>query len=155
MTNERDIDKKFMKLAYRQALKSFGEGGVPVGAVLVERGSGEVLARGHNERVQEGNPIAHGEMVCLREAGRRRDYRGTTLYTTLAPCMMCSGAIVQFGIGRVVVGEDVNFEGNLSFLEECGVEVVLMDDEDCRELMERFIGERPELWFEDIAETGD
>jgi cytosine deaminase len=112
----------------------------------------QVVATGRNQRVQEGDPIAHGEMDCLRRAGRRPNYKGVTLYTTLSPCMMCTGAILQFEVPRVVVGESQNFEGNLNFLAERGAEVVLLNDPDCIALMERFIQERPELWNEDIAE---
>lgn len=139
-----------MRLALAEAQQGFDESGVPVGAVLVE--GGKVIARGHNRRVQDGDPIAHGEMACLRAAGRRPGYRGTTLYTTLAPCMMCSGTIVQFGIPRVVIGENRSFEGNIPFLRGHGVEVVLLDDADCAALMRRFIDRHPSLWFEDIAE---
>jgi cytosine deaminase len=114
--------------------------------------AGELLARGHNRRVQEGDPIAHGEMDCLRRAGRRPHYRDVTLYTTLSPCMMCAGTILQFDIPRVVVGERQNFEGNSDFLSERGVDVVLLNDANCIELMSRFIREKPELWNEDIAE---
>ena len=128
---------------------SYREGGLPIGAVMVE--SGNVVARGHNRRVQLGDPTSHGEMDCLRNAGRRDRYTGVTLYTTLSPCMMCAGTIVQFGIPRVVVGENVNFRGNIAFLQEHGVEVTLLDDEDCKALMKRFIQERPDLWDEDIA----
>lgn len=141
----------FMRLALAEARRGYEEGGVPVGAVLVE--TGRVIARGRNRRVQEGDPIAHGEMDCLRAAGRRSHYLDVTLYTTLAPCMMCSGTIVQFGIPRLVVGENRNFEGNLDFLGSRGVDVVLLDDPDCFALMRRFIAKRPELWHEDIAEA--
>lgn len=143
-------DAKFMKEAYEQALKSFNEGGLPIGAVMVE--NGEVIARGHNQRVQEGDPIAHGEMDCLRKAGRRASYAGVTMYTTLSPCMMCTGTILQFGIPHVVVGEDKNFPGNISFLTSQGVKVTLMQDKDCIALMARLIAEKPDLWNEDIAE---
>ena len=145
-------DKEFMALALEQARKSYEEGGVPVGAVMVE--NGKVIASGHNQRVQKGDPIAHGEMDCIRQAGRRARYDEVTLYTTLSPCMMCAGAIVQFGIGRVVVGEDRNFKGNAGFLREHGVEVTLLDDDSCRSLMDTFIAERPDLWDEDIAGNG-
>jgi cytosine deaminase len=145
-------DVEFMALALAEAQAGFDEGGVPVGGVLIE--DGRVLARGRNKRVQEGDPIAHGEMDCLRAAGRRPGYKGVTLYTTLSPCMMCTGAILQFDIRRVVVGENRNFEGNIALLSGSGVEVVLLDDPDCTALMERFIRERPELWNEDIAEDG-
>ncbi|MEA2602635.1 MAG: cytosine/creatinine deaminase [Acidobacteriota bacterium] len=139
----------FLRLAYQQALKSYQEGGLPIGAVLTK--DGEVLAAGHNRRVQDGDPIAHGEMDCLRKAGRRPDYAGTVLYTTLSPCMMCSGTVLQFGIPVVVIGEDRNFPGNPDFLRAHGVEVILLQDPDCIELMRRFIAERPDLWDEDIA----
>ena len=138
-----------MRLAFEQALKSYNEGGLPIGAVMVE--DAEVVAAGHNRRVQNGDPIAHGEMDCLRRAGRRSNYAGVTLYTTLSPCMMCAGTIVQFGIPRVVIGENENFSGNIEFLRSHGVGVLLLDDSACKDLMARFIREQPELWFEDIA----
>lgn len=138
-----------MRAAYEQAVKSYQEGGLPIGAVMVERGV--VIAEGHNRRVQDGDPIAHGEMDCFRKAGRRSRYDDITLYTTLSPCMMCAGTIVQFGLRRVVVGENKNFPGNIDFLRSRGVEVVLLDDADCVALMKRFIRERPDLWDEDIA----
>lgn len=135
--------------AYEQALKSYNEGGLPIGAVMA---NGEnVIAVGHNRRVQDGDPIAHGEMDCLRKAGRRARYDNVTLYTTLSPCMMCAGTIIQFGIKKVVVGENKNFAGNIDFLRSHGVDVTLIQDERCIELMERFIRERPDLWDEDIA----
>jgi cytosine deaminase len=143
-------DGEFMRVALEEAQQGFDEGGVPVGSVLVE--NGHVVARGHNRRVQEGDPIAHGEMDCLRRAGRRPHYKGTVLYTTLSPCMMCTGTILQFGIPRVVVGERQSFAGNCDFLAERGVAVALLDDPACIALMTRFIRERPELWHEDIAE---
>ena len=138
-----------MREAFTQAKKSYDEGGLPIGAVMVE--NGVIIAGGHNRRVQDGDPIAHGEMDCLRRAGRRARYDGVTMYTTLSPCMMCAGTIVQFGISRVVIGEAQNFDGNIEFLRSRGVEVVLLNDADCIELMSRFIRERPELWDEDIA----
>ena len=145
-----DSERRLLRLAVREAATGFAEGGVPVGAVLAE--GDEVLATGRNRRVQNGDPIAHGEMDCLQRAGRQKSYRSLTLYTTLSPCMMCAGTILQFGIPRVVVGERANFEGNCDFLAGRGVEVVLLDDPACIELMSRFIRERPELWNEDIAE---
>jgi cytosine/creatinine deaminase len=145
-------DHEFMRVALAEAQRGYDEGGVPVGSVLVE--NGRLVARGHNRRVQEGDPIAHGEMDCLQRAGRRPHYRNTVLYTTLSPCMMCTGTILQFGIPRVVVGERSNFEGNCDFLAERGVDVVLLNDRGCIDLMARFIRERPELWNEDIAEEG-
>ena len=142
-------DAHFMHQAYLQALKSYHEGGLPIGAVMVE--DGKVIAAGHNRRVQDGDPIAHGEMDCLRKAGRRPRYDRVTLYTTLSPCMMCAGTIVQFGIRRVVIGEEENFSGNAEFLRSRGVEVALLHSAECIELMRRFIAEKPQLWDEDIA----
>ena len=143
------VDAIFLKQALAQAQKSYDEGGLPIGAVMVE--DGVAIGAGHNRRVQDGDPTAHGEMDCFRRVGRRADYRQVTLYTTLSPCMMCAGTAVQFGIRRVVVGEDRSFPGNIDFLRAHGVTVALIDDAACRELMSRFIRERPELWHEDIA----
>jgi creatinine deaminase len=143
-------DHSFLCEAIAEAEQGFAEGGVPIGAVLVEEG--RVVARGHNRRVQQGDPIAHGEMDCLRQAGRRASYRGTTLYTTLSPCMMCAGTIVQFKIPRVVIGENRSFGGNEEFLRARGVEVLVLDDPRCLELMLRFQREKPAVWAEDIAE---
>jgi cytosine deaminase len=142
-------DREFLRVAYEQAYKSYSEGGLPIGAAIVE--DGRLIAAGHNRRVQDGDPTAHGEMDCLRRAGRRIRYDGVTLYTTLSPCMMCAGTVVQFGVPRVVIGEDRNFPGNPDFLRAHGVEVALLDDPDCIDLMARFIRERPDLWDEDIA----
>ncbi len=142
-------DRQFMRLAYEEARAGYEEGGVPVGAVMVE--NGEIIGRGRNRRVQDSNPISHGETDCMKNAGRRPDYSKVTMYTTLSPCMMCTGTIIQFRIGRVVIGEDKNFAGNIDFLRERGVEVTLLDDNDCIELMRKFIEERPDLWYEDIA----
>lgn len=143
-------DEKFLEEAYLLAKKSYDEGGLPIGSVLVENGA--IVGRGHNQRVQQGDPIAHGEMDCLRNAGRRKSYRNTTIYTSLSPCMMCSGTIVQFGIPRVVIGENRTFGGNEDFLRERGVEVVIADHAGCIALMQRLIAEKPALWNEDIAE---
>lgn len=145
-----ETDRRMLMIAYEEAKKGFDEGGCPIGSVLAR--DGQEVSRGHNQRVQQGDPIAHGEMDALRKAGRQRSYRDTVLYTTLSPCMMCSGAIIQFGIPRVVVGENTTFGGNEDFLREHGVEVVIAEDPDCIALMERFIREKPELWAEDIAE---
>ena len=143
-------DQKFLRIAYDEALGGFNEGGCPIGSVLAK--GDELLAQGRNKRVQEGDPIAHGEMDCLRKAGRQKSYKGMTLYTSLSPCMMCTGTIIQFGIKRVVVGENQTFGGNEEFLRQNGVEVIVVDDPDCIALMQRFIEEKPELWAEDIAE---
>lgn len=144
-----EIHHKYISIALEQAKKSYDEGGLPIGAALVE--SGTVIGEGHNQRVQTGDPTAHGEMDCLRNVGRRPRYGETTLYTTLSPCMMCAGTIVQFGIPRVVVGENQNFHGNIEFLRKHGVDVVLLNDERCIKLMKQFIDESPRLWDEDIA----
>jgi cytosine deaminase len=151
MTDQPELDKRFLREAYVQAKASYDEGGLPIGAAMAE--NGVVIASGHNRRVQDGDPIAHGEMDCFRRAGRRARYDGVTLYTTLSPCMMCAGTILQFGVRRVVVGEDKNFPGNIEFLRSHGVDVLLVNDAACIELMGRFIGEHPELWDEDIAGT--
>ncbi len=143
------VDAEMMDLALGQARASLEAGGVPVGAVLAERG--QVLAAGHNERVQQGDPVAHGEISCLRNAGRRPSYSGTTLYTTLSPCQLCSGAILLFQIPRVVVGEAHTFAGDLQFLADRGVEVVLLDDERCMAVMREFQERYPEVWSEDIG----
>lgn len=142
-------DLHFISLAYQQALKSYKEGGLPIGAVMVSEG--KVIASGHNQRVQLSDPTAHGEMDCFRKAGRRSRYKDITLYTTLSPCMMCAGTIVQFGIPRVIVGEDLNFKGNVDFLKSHGVNVIVLQDSTCVLLMQRFIAEHPQLWDEDIA----
>ena len=145
-----DMEDMYLNAAIAEAIAGRDAGGIPIGSVLVL--DGEIVGRGHNQRVQQSDPIAHGEMDALRKAGRQRTYRDTVLYTTLSPCMMCSGTIVQFGIPRVVVGENTTFGGNESFLRERGIEVVVADDPDCIALMEKFIREKPELWAEDIAE---
>lgn len=148
-TDSSETDHQFMLEALAQAQKSYDEGGLPIGAVLVE--DGRIIGRGHNRRVQSGDPVAHGEMDCLRNAGRRPRYDRTTLYTTLSPCMMCAGTIVQFGIPRVVIGEAENFGGNEDFLRSRGIEVIRQDNRECIALMKRFITEQPDLWDEDIA----
>lgn len=148
MLNE--TDAAFLRLAYEEAKAGFDEGGCPIGSVLAR--GGDLVSQGRNQRVQKGDPIAHGEMDALRKAGRQKTYRDTTLYTSLSPCMMCSGTIIQFGIPRVVVGENENFGGNEDFLRSKGVEVIVVNDADCIALMKRFVAEKPELWLEDIAE---
>ncbi len=141
---------EFMDLAIAKAVESLAEGGVPVGSVLVE--NGRAIGAGHNKRVQQNDPIAHSEMDCIRSAGRRRTYRGMTLYTTLSPCLMCSGAIAQFGIARVVIGENETFGGNEDFLRARGVEVEVRNDRRCKQLMDEFIRRYPDVWREDIGE---
>ena len=142
-------DPALMDAAVAQAEKSFSEGGLPIGAVLA-RGR-TLLAAGHNRRVQQGDPIAHGEMDCMRAAGRLRSYRDLTMFTTLSPCMMCAGTIVQFGIPCVIIGEHDTFPGNEDFLRARGVEVLVLDDPRCVDLMRRFQAKYPEVWQEDIG----
>ena len=145
-----ETDQTFLRIAYEEAKGGYDEGGCPIGSVLAR---GDVLvSQGRNQRVQKGDPIAHGEMDALRKAGRQKTYKDTTLYTSLSPCMMCTGTIIQFGIPRVVIGENTTFGGNEDFLRSKGVEVIVADDPDCIALMTRFIEEKPELWNEDIAE---
>ena len=147
-------DREMMALALQQARISLDAGGVPVGAVLAAGGASqgrELIAAGHNERVQRGDPVAHGEIACLRNAGRRPSYLDTTLYTTLSPCQMCTGAILLFQIPRVVVGEAQTYPGDLAFLADRGVEVVLLDDEGCMAAMQEFQTRYPQIWSEDIG----
>jgi cytosine deaminase len=145
-----DLDRQAIDACFEQARKSYDEGGLPIGSALT-RGDA-IVAVGHNRRVQRGNPILHGEMDCLQNAGRQASYRDCTLYTSLSPCMMCAGTIVQFKIPRVVICENTNFGGNEKFLRSHGIEVEIVDDARCIELMSRFIAEKPGLWNEDIAE---
>jgi cytosine deaminase len=142
-------DRDMMAVALGQARVSLEAGGVPVGAVLAA--GDQVVAAGHNERVQRGDPVAHGEIACLRNAGRQASYAGMTLYTTLSPCQMCSGAILLFQIPRVVVGEAQTFEGDLGFLADRGVEIVLLDDPACVAAMREFQERFPAVWSEDIG----
>src|SRR6516162_5722216 len=142
-------DREMMALALHQARISLDAGGVPVGAVLAA--GGQLIAAGHNERVQRGDPVAHGEIACLRNAGRRPSYHDTVLYTTLSPCQMCTGAILLFQIPRVVVGEAATFAGDLEYLRRHGVTVMLVDDERCKAVMREFQERYPEVWSEDIG----
>jgi cytosine/creatinine deaminase len=147
-------DREMMALALQQARISLDGGGVPVGAVLAAGSASqgrELIAAGHNERVQRGDPVAHGEIACLRNAGRRPSYLDTTLYTTLSPCQMCTGAILLFQIPRVVVGEAQTYPGDLAFLADRGVEVVLLDDQGCMAAMQEFQTRYPQIWSEDIG----
>ena len=141
---------QFMQAAIDQAKKSLSEGGIPIGSALVK--DGKLIAAGHNKRVQEKNPILHGEMDCLNNAGRIGSYRGTTIYSTLMPCYMCAGTIVQFNIKKVIVGESRTFAGARELMESHGVEVIDLDLPECVTMMEEFIAEKPELWNEDIGE---
>ncbi|MFC5951060.1 nucleoside deaminase [Pseudonocardia lutea] len=139
-----------LEIALEEARAGLASGGIPIGAALLGP-DGEVLGRGHNRRVQDDDPSVHGETAAFRDAGRQRDYRRTTMVTTLSPCWYCSGLIRQFGIGAVVIGESRTFTGGHGWLAEHGVRVTLLDDERCVRLMEEFIAARPELWNEDIG----
>lgn len=145
-----DADRRLFGAALEQARKSMREGGIPIGAAL-GAADGTVLALGHNLRVQSGDTTAHAETVCLRNAGRRRDWPDLTLATTLSPCIMCTGATLLHRVRRVVIGESRTFRGAEDLLEEQGVALVHLDDDACRGLLERFIGAHPEIWDEDIG----
>ena len=139
----------FMLAAIEEAKQGKREGGIPIGSVLVR--DGKIIGRGHNKRVQDGDPVTHAEIDCLRNAGRLRNYRGAVLYSTLMPCYLCAGAVVQFGIGKVVVGESETFAGARELMQSHGAEVVDLDLEECKELMREFIANNPGLWNEDIG----
>ena len=141
---------KFMERAIAMAKKSRSEGGIPIGSVLIK--NNEVIAEGHNKRVQEDNPILHGEMDCLFNAGRVGSYKNTVIYSTLMPCYMCAGTIVQFKIPKVIVGESKTFDGARAFMESHGVEVVDLELDECVQMMNDFIAAEPTLWNEDIGE---
>ena len=140
-----------LAIAVSEARAGLASGGIPIGAALIGP-DGEVWGRGHNRRVQDGDPSAHGETSAFRAAGRRRSYRGAMMVTTLSPCWYCSGLIRQFGIPAVLIGESRTFTGGHDWLAEHGVAVTVLDDAECVAMMEEFIAERPELWFEDIGE---
>ncbi len=137
--------------AIEQAEESWSEGGIPIGSVLLDA-AGNVVARGHNRRVQDGDPTAHAEVVCVRNARRRRDWSSLTLVSTLSPCPMCSGTAILLRIPRVVIGENRSFMGAEEWMRGQGIELVLMDDERCVALMERMMREKPDLWAEDIGQ---
>lgn len=139
----------FMKAALEEARKSISENGIPIGSVLVK--DGQIVGLGHNKRVQESDPIMHAEIDCLRNAGRIGKYDKTVLYSTLMPCFLCAGAVVQFGIKKVVVGESETFSGAKDFLESHGVVVVDLNLDECKNMMKKFIQAKPELWKEDIG----
>jgi cytosine deaminase len=139
----------FLKAAIAEARKGLFEGGLPIGSVLEKKG--KIVGSGHNRRVQHGDPVAHAEIDCLRQAGRIGSYKDTVLYSTLMPCYLCAGAVVQFGIKKVFAGESRNFPGGPEFMRSHGVDVVDLDDKECVELMKRFIAQNPTLWDEDIG----
>lgn len=138
-----------MQLAIDEAKKGLSENGIPIGSVLVK--DGKLVGQGHNKRVQDGDPVTHAEIDCLRNAGRIGSYRGTTLYSTLMPCYLCAGAVVQFGIKKVYAGESETFSGAKEFMQQHGVEVIDLNLEECKTLMKNFIAAKPELWNEDIG----
>ncbi|MFH1403746.1 MAG: nucleoside deaminase [Candidatus Altiarchaeota archaeon] len=143
---------EYMEAALDEARKGLDEGGIPIGSVLVV--DGRIIGRGHNRRVQEGSVIKHAEMDCLENAGRQKAsvYGRSVLYSTLSPCDMCSGAVLLYGIPRIVVGENVNFKGPEEYVRGRGVEVEVLNEEECVEMMRKFIDENPGLWNEDIGE---
>ncbi|MBK1987585.1 nucleoside deaminase [Sphaerospermopsis aphanizomenoides BCCUSP55] len=140
---------EFMQAAISEAKQGRKEGGIPIGSVLVK--DGNVIGKGHNKRVQDGDPVTHAEIDCLRNAGRIGNYKGTILYSTLMPCYLCAGAVVQFGIKKVIAGESRTFPGAREFMVSHGVEVIDLNLDECEQMMSEFIAEKPELWNEDIG----
>ncbi|HTG15046.1 MAG TPA: nucleoside deaminase [Blastocatellia bacterium] len=140
-----------LRVAIEEAQQGLAEGGIPVGAALFDS-RGELLGRGHNRRVQDGDPSIHGETDAFRKAGRQRNYRDTIMVTTLAPCWYCSGLVRQFNIGTIVVGESVTFKGGIDWLRENGVAVIDLNSDECIKLLGSFIQQHPEIWNEDIGE---
>ena len=148
---DRQLCERMLEVALEEARQGLAEGGIPIGAALFTR-SGELVSRGHNRRVQQADPSVHGETDAFRRAGRQKSYRDLVMVTTLAPCWYCSGLVRQFRIGAVVVGESRTFAGGVEWLRASGVEVVDLDNEECRTLLEGFIAANPEVWNEDIGE---
>jgi len=148
---ELETYRQMLAVALEEARQGLAEGGIPIGAALFKR-SGELLSRGHNRRVQQGDPSVHGETDAFRRAGRQKSYRDLVMVTTLAPCWYCSGLVRQFRIGMLVVGESRTFAGGLNWLRENGVEVIDLDSVKCRELLQGYIPAHPEVWNEDIGE---
>lgn len=140
----------YLQAAIDEAKTGLSEKGIPIGSVLVK--DGKIVGRGHNKRVQDNDPMTHAEIDCLRNAGRVGSYKGAVLYSTLMPCYLCAGAVVQFGIKKVYAGESVTFSGAREFMESHGVEVIDMKSEECIQMMNKFIAENPKLWNEDIGE---
>lgn len=140
---------EYMMSAIAEAKLGLLEGGIPIGSVLVK--DGVIIGQGHNKRVQDGDPVTHAEIDCLRNAGRIGSYQGTTLYSTLMPCYLCAGAVVQFGIKKVIVGESKTFAGAEEFMKSYGVEVIDLDLVECKQLMSEFINNNSQLWNEDIG----
>ena len=148
---DRTTYDEMLKVALDEARMGLIEGGIPIGAALFTK-TGELVSRGHNRRVQHGDPSIHGETDAFRRAGRQRSYRNLIMVTTLAPCWYCSGLVRQFRIGTVVVGESRTFRGGMDWLRESGVEVVDLESQECRELLQAYIAQHPEIWNEDIGE---
>jgi cytosine deaminase len=146
-----ELCEQMLAVALEEARQGLAEGGIPIGAALFTQ-SGELISRGHNRRVQQGDPSVHGETDAFRRAGRQKSYRDLVMVTTLAPCWYCSGLVRQFRIGRVVVGESRTFQGGLDWLRENGTEVIDLDSRECRELLENYIAGHPKVWNEDIGE---
>ncbi|MFC1536854.1 nucleoside deaminase [Pseudomonadota bacterium] len=144
---------EFMQAAIDEAKLGLAEGGIPIGSVLVI--DGKIVGRGHNRRVQQGSSVLHAEMDCLERAGRltAADYQRATLYSTLSPCDMCSGAVLLYGIPKVVIGENQTFTGPEAYMRSRGVEVTVIDSDECKELMAQFTADHPQLWNEDIGEA--
>lgn len=143
-------DQELLHEALKEAKQGLSDGGLPIGSVLADK-QGQIVARGHNLRVQSGDPTAHAETVCLRNAGRRRDWAELTLVSTLSPCIMCTGTALLFRIPRIVIGENRNFRGAEDLFRQHGVNVVVLDDADCIRMMREFIQARADLWNEDIG----
>jgi cytosine/creatinine deaminase len=143
---------EMLEIAIEEARIGLAEGGIPIGAALFD-GQGNLLGRGHNRRVQENDPSIHGETDAFRKAGRQRSYKDTIMVTTLAPCWYCSGLVRQFGIGTVIVGESVNFDGGVEWLIENGVMVIDLNSQECVEMLKEFITANPQVWNEDIGEA--
>jgi creatinine deaminase len=148
---EKLSNEQMLAVAIEEARRGLAEGGIPIGAALFDT-DGNLLGRGHNRRVQENDPSIHGETDAFRKAGRQRNYRNTIIVTTLAPCWYCSGLVRQFSIGKVIVGESETFQGGIDWLRENGIEVVDMNNSECKELLGGFIAKHPEVWNEDIGE---
>jgi cytosine/creatinine deaminase len=144
-------DEQMFAVAIEEARVGLAEGGIPIGAALFHV-DGRLLGRGHNRRVQENDPSVHGETDAFRKAGRQRNYRDTIMVTTLAPCWYCSGLVRQFNIGKVIVGESETFQGGVDWLRENDIEVIDLDNDECKELLGGFIAQHPEVWNEDIGE---
>lgn len=147
---EERVLHSLMEEAIQEATRGLKEGGIPIGSVLVK--DGKIVGRGHNKRVQNNDPLSHAEIECLRNAGRLGSYKGTVIYSTLMPCYFCAGAIVQFAIKNVIVGESENFEGAKEFMEAHDVRVVDLNNDECKKLMKQYIRANPKIWNEDIGE---